>query len=147
MKIQSQWLEAKYLLSQSSLRKNKSKLLYSLSRPWQPKHPFDHGDAVLSALIQRSQGSETLSLVSGLWASYPYSKYTKHLNQTTCIGNKMYSSSQQQKIGVNAHPSKWAHGNRKRSSRHAHYLNIEYGFCRRLCCPLRSLTFQDQFRH
>ena len=82
IKIQSQWLEAKYLLSQStSSEEQVQTTIQSLKTLADLEHPFDKGDAVLSALIERSKGSEVLyPLYRELWASYPYSKYTKAIS-------------------------------------------------------------------
>ena len=81
LKVQSQWLEAKYLLAQSDTSEEQvQNTIESLQTMADLEHPFDHGDAVLSALIERSNGSEVLyPLYRELWASYPYSKYTKNI--------------------------------------------------------------------
>ena len=82
LKIQSQWLEAKYSLSQSTASEEQVQTtIQSLKRLSALEHPFDHGDAVLYELIERSQGSDILyPLYRELWASYPYSKYTKRIS-------------------------------------------------------------------
>ena len=61
LKIQSQWLEAKYLLSQSTASEEQVQTtIQSLKTLAALEHPFDHGDAVLSTLIERSKGCSNL---------------------------------------------------------------------------------------
>ena len=81
LKIQAQWLETDYLLSQDDLAKeeleNTVTALQSLAAL---EHPFPKGDAVLSALIERTTESDKLyPLYRELWASYPYSTHTKKI--------------------------------------------------------------------
>jgi len=81
LKVQAEWLETEYLLSKEDLSedelKNTLAVLQSLASR---EHPFSKGDAVLSALIERTTESDELyPLYRELWASYPYSTYTKQI--------------------------------------------------------------------
>ena len=81
LKVQSQWLEATYLLNQSDAADQQvQKTIQSLKTLASLEHPFSHGDDMLAALIARSKGADSLyPLYRELWASYPYSKHTKNI--------------------------------------------------------------------
>lgn len=81
LKTQAEWLETEYLLSKEDVSEdeleNTLAVLQSLASG---EHPFSKGDAVLSALIDRTEDSDKLyPLYRELWASYPYSTHTKQI--------------------------------------------------------------------